>query len=593
MGRIARVLAALSPDSVRDEMAIAKERRGMRRDAARFAAHLMKSGQSTNRIKEYTTGTLHQDAINGKYRVKVLTFSRNLFLATDTYRSFILRRAELIAPQRIKGNTPAARATAKRFEEWANAQADVRGLDDWAGLQRLWAIHWLRDGDLAILRLLQDGTRSLQTITSDLIRNPTGTEQYAPNLRQGVVVDDFGRPLKFHIAQYDRTGSTVQYKTTEREAKHIFYLANRESTEQTRGLPVMYTGLQRMAQLDETLDAVEMAFKLAAAMSLVVTGGGERTRRSLTSTMGPSSQTSRDRYDDDDEDGYGGRRKDNILDMRSGQVLFMPDGADVKAVQPAQPSAQLEQFAQLILRISAGPVGMPIEYAMGDYSRANFSVAKLAHAHAYNSASFGRGYFASRVLTPIYRWWRAGEIAAGREKDDPDTLNIKWLPPERLIVDEERFVKADLLRVEGNLASREEVVEERGGDYDAVIAARSREKKQDQELGITPPAAPGTKPMPDGGDESAGSDTPIEPTEDQVREQTSVEDAIADAGDALNGAQIAAVIQILQSISTGDIGEYAAIAMLVSYFDQDVAERMVEEAKSIQVSEDALAPTTE
>lgn len=477
----------------RDSIELAHARRTNRRLRTENASLRHKAAEDSPMRKDLRSALGGGDYQNWLDREKVINVSRAMDQRSGIFAGMIDRFVEVAIGTGLRpvGNTKAADAAVELFIEWANRYADARRMADWGGLQALALRSMLVDGDVGAALLRQ---RSVQLIESDQIATPIGSVR-DQSFVDGVELEQFtGAPVAYHVSEYDTSSPTLKIKTRRVPAEFFIFMARRKRASMTRGLPLMVASLTRLMGIDEYTDAVEVAAKLQAAMALVIKSGNPAATRDAMATGSETRPGSGDSGTD-----YVG----SLLAMQPGQILTLEEGGEASGVQGNQPSTTFDLFVQAVCRMICAETGFPVEVALGDYSRANFSVARMAYTQAINAVLPWRAMFQWAFCDRIYRWQVAYFILTGQLSgsiDDPDVYDIRWQAPARAVIDPVAEANAVKIALEMNLTTLDAELQARGLDIDQVLEKRAEEVKRQREMGISPPQTPGAK--------SAGGDQP-------------------------------------------------------------------------------------
>ena len=449
------------------------------------------------------------DYIHYQEREKVVNVSRTLLAQSPVYDGFLERMIDFtigtgMVPVGEGQNSPADEAC-RLFLEWLERDADIRGLDGGGELQRKILREALAFGDCLTIKVVDEDQR-IQITPSHLVASPskqpprTKRDNSGPRISEGIEMNDAGRPVKFWITTYDTTGGSLNVgKETSRtvKAENALFFALRKFAGQTRGMPWLASVLERFIDVNEFIDAVVTAAKLQAALAVLVTS---KTPGAVGSKLISGAQSVAGQGDSG-----GSNRTENLMDMNPGKVIVLPNGDDAKGIQGSQPNATFETFIRGILVMACAGAGMPYEIAIGDFSRANFSVSRMARIAAQQTAGPLRKQLVRSVLQPLYEWRIDRLIATGVLKPSlrDQYLEIRWQAPAMVPIDPKAETDAAVLQIDNNLRTKKAVIDELGGDIDLVFAQRAEEKKQEMDLDIEPVRAPGTKT---GGEDAANGD---------------------------------------------------------------------------------------
>ncbi len=455
------------------------------------------------------------DALLAPDREALVALSRSMDRNSPIYNAFIDRLTTvLIGPgMTIRGLNAAARDAVGRFTEWFDERADDRGLSDGSELQHLWTRETCVAGDVLIIRT---SDRTLQTIEAERLRCMTSVASYNTSKGEraidGVVMDERGRPLRYTVVPWDVWGNRGLTETKV-EAGYAHLLANRQRPSQTRGTPWLTAAIETISRHEDVLTYVALATAVAASFAVAITS---KSPAAMAGVLQQGTQTRSDTGDGTGDGagdgGAGGGVVERLMPTVAGRVMLLNPEEDIKTVQGSQPQTNFEAYHQSVMRLITAVAGYPLESLTMDYSRANYSVTRMAEIAAAESADPFRRQMVARVLRPIYRWWRAGMIVDGKMRDDPATLEVAWDSPPLKSADPLRDAQTDVLEI-GNLISNRDEVARRRGKPSLVshLDQCAAEKQMLDERGITPVLAPGTKVAPgDNGEEGSAGGKPMD-----------------------------------------------------------------------------------
>jgi len=488
-----------------------------------------KAAEPSTVRKDYRKSLGSSDNTLGRDRDKILRFSRNLYMASGVYRGFVRAVVDLVVGTGLvpigKGRNSPADRLVEKFMEWADAQCDARGMEDFGGFQRLILSALLVDGDIGGALASTGSLDAVQVVESDLIITPPGARfggsfrggakakpvnqtPNQPTIVDGVELGDFGRPVAYHVAEWDQTGSSVKLAAPTRvPADQMFFLTLRDRASQTRGLPHLVSCLDVLSGIDEMKDAVEVATKVHAHLGVVVKTKTSGQMRSLVES-GSETTTNSD----------GSTRTTNLQRQEPGTFWYLEPDEDIATVQGSQPTGTFDGFCKMLLRLGCGGGGMPVEIAMGDFSDANFSVARMAELYAQNTAAPIRRMIQQRVCCRVFNWWVSRAVLRGEvvASEALAAMDVQWRAPKREWMDPAVEIKAAIDSINANLSTYQDECAKRGIDWEETAQQRAKEKALFKELNIEPPMLPGAKTGGEAAPDGAGGPTPpaTEPDDD-------------------------------------------------------------------------------
>ena len=373
------------------------------------------------------------------------------------------------------------KATEKRFRAWSTKECDVRGLSSFNELLALVLRSYLRDGDVAVVKL---ASGSLRVVESDEIATPSG--MISPDLVDGVVLNQAGRPLAFMITQQPRSISGDRRSIPNHvrvPAADVLFLARRERAGQTRGISAFAGVTWILDQIDGNIEAVTVAARMAACFGLVIKR--KRSARGLDTETGP--------------DGVA-RRK---LRVEPGAFFEVEPDEDVKPIQGQQHTQQFAEFTRTLARIASTSFGLPIELLLMDFEKTNYSNARAALLQARKVWQLHQGLLKS-FCSDVFQWWILREMEQGAVPVREDALEHGWIAPGWQWIDPVSEIQATLAAIDCGLQTKSEALMMLGKDPEEQFEQIEKEAEISARLGIDAkstltrdkiaPAAPSTPP---------------------------------------------------------------------------------------------------
>jgi lambda family phage portal protein len=450
------------------------------------------AARSSRLLQTYGGAARSADSLLELDRERLVEFSRGLYNATPVYRPFIDRLIDItlgtgLMP-RAAADSPAGQAV-QLFSAWAEdaEQCDEAGLRTFGQLQRLILREVLVAGDSPVV---WTNTGRMQVIEAERLYKTGSTPTQGNDkgrVTDGVEVDASGRPVRFHLTAWTMTGASRSYETVSVEAKDVMFPAFRERPGQTRGVPLLAPAMDRIAMLDENHVAVHIANTVAAMFAVVIKSNAPAQIQSrLASPAGGGASDS-------------ASSRVRSIKGQPGMIASLEPNEDITTVQGAQPAGGWDMFTRASLMLIAACAGMPVETALMDVSKANFSVSRMAELMSRNSADSWRQLVRDSVLRPVWRRFVLRAIAAGRlslTTPIEDYMKVEWPEPRRRMLDPQKELAAYMQLIDQNMMSKDDATLELGlGDPDEIRLDRQRERREEERMAIVPlsmAGAPGT-----------------------------------------------------------------------------------------------------
>ena len=342
------------------------------------------------------------------------------------------------------------------WNDWAEGACDARRLDQWNGLQRLYARHYVRDGDACFV-LRSDG--SLQLPEPRIMQTPPSMSGQL-SIVDGVEFDTVGRPVGFHF-QGAKPSEYVRV-----EARDVVYARRSTEAGLTRGIAAFATTARDLDQIDGLIEAVICAAEMAAMLALLITTTDQARELGQLRTQVSTASGSKKEFA-----------------FEPGMIKYLNPGESVSPVVPAHPSQNLNEFLATMFRRIGLEFGLPLELVTLDFSRTNYSSARAALLQSQKRFRTIQSEMAA-VVKRVYRWRVSKWIKEGVLGARPDAWLCRVIPPSWPWVDPVKEAQANLLGLDGGWTTLAEICASQGRDFVDVLRARQREIAELDSAGI-------------------------------------------------------------------------------------------------------------
>lgn len=391
------------------------------------------------------------------------------------------------------------------WAKWCR-RADVRGLMDFAHLQRVAVTGVARDGD-AVLRLVRDRSLpngvGLQLLEADRIPETLNTRLANGNaVRQGVEVNSLLQPVAFYITtshpgeNYNSLPPTAERVPAD-QVLHP-YLAIR--AEQVRGYTWLHAVLMRMQMLHAYEEAAVVAARVGAAKMGVFT-----RKDDAGSALGQVT---------DGQSAAGVPQ----MSVEAGEFMELPAGYTLESWNPEYPHANFESFLKACFRGVATGLDIAAHNLTGDMTDVNYSSARIAELAERDQWEVLQSWWLRTVTMPVFVAWLESALIRG---DLRFPMSGKALPADTLqkFLDAARFqarrwkwidpakdIEAAEREVALGLNSRTAIAASMGREFEDVVDELKQEKTTLEAAGLpstvskpgasAPPAPPADPNQP-------------------------------------------------------------------------------------------------
>ncbi len=370
-------------------------------------------------------------------------------------------------------HTDANLTMAKILEVWSRT-ATADGTTPFGHAQRLLARSWLRDGETFVHRLkgAMGGYKhpgmipySLELLEADYV--PYNLTQDKPTpIVQGVELSRWYRPLAYYVAKSHpgdmwapESGAAAGFfgpgEFTRLDAGNVSHLKLARRINQVRGVSLLHGVIRRLEDIKDYEESEREAARVAASF----TGFIERS---------PDAYTQRG----EEEEG------DRTLEMSPGMIFdnLLP-GESVGTISSDRPSSLVNDFISGQMRRVAAGTGTNYSTISRDYE-GSYSSQRQSMVEARPAYDTLRQYFVEVLIRPVYTELvqmaqLSGALILPRSVD-PDTIyDVAIAGVTMAYVDPKKEVEADILKIQAGLASRSQVISDRGGD--PLVVAKQRD----------------------------------------------------------------------------------------------------------------------
>lgn len=378
------------------------------------------------------------------------------------------------------------------WRKWA-AQADAAERSDAAGLQFQVLRNLVQYGEyFALVHMIGNdpGRPYAQAVRlinplrcftpSDLLRRG--------DIKDGVEVGQYGQPVAYWIQRAD--GSSFSSLTSSNFVRiparvgHRFKVLHgfrATEPEQVRGISILSPAIKLFRDLGDYVDAELVSNVVTAAFALFVeTGPADPLQAAYNFATITDTGTKSDGSDYD-------QRYQEII---PGAVMYGGAGQKPHIISAQRPSVTFDPFVKMVLKAISIAVGLPYPVLFRDFKDMNYAGYRSAMLEAWRVVRTRRRWMAASFCGPLYRML-IEEAYLREEFDAPDFYSriheytaAEWIGPPKGQIEPEKEVKADILAIQHNLKSREEVLLEQSRDVRVTFKQLADEQSLMEELGL-------------------------------------------------------------------------------------------------------------
>jgi lambda family phage portal protein len=326
---------------------------------------------------------------------------------------------------------------------------------------------------------------ALEVLEADLLDDGlNGRSQQGNEIRMGVEVDTWGRPLAYHFLAYhpgDYQFSNQQISTQRHKrvpADEVIHLYRMERPGMTRGVTWFASAIQRLHHLQ----GYEQAEVVRARASSSLMGFVESPEGELQG-----------------DEVFEGERVSNF---EPGVFKYLAPGEKVTVPQLDAPDGQFEPFLRAMLRALAAGVGCSYETVSRDFSQTNYSSSRLSLLEDRDHWRILQNWLIENLHQRVFDVWLDMAVLSGAlplanyELQADRYKAVRWMPRGWAWVDPAKEVEAYAMAVRNGFKTLAEVVAEQGGDLEELMQARRQELDDAEALDLKFDTDPGSDASP-------------------------------------------------------------------------------------------------
>lgn len=495
------------------------------------------------------------------------------------------------------------------WRKWAPFADPFHELDVY-GVQALAVQTWLEGGEAIVrrrVRRLDDGLpvpMQLELLEGDLLDSwRTGDLPNGGRIVQGVEFDPinrraaywllpqhpgdqlFGRATGILFGGGSTDGSAIAEGLTSRPIpkSEVAHLYKPTRAGQVRGVPWLATVAQDIRDIDDYSYAERVRKRLEACLVAFVIGDTPSDRPPDQDGIAPSV---------DDSDG------NPVEEFTPGMIARVTDGKDVRVHAPAASPGYGEYKKTELQEVAVG-AGVTYEQLTGDLSNVSFASYRVGRVELFGALrQLHRLTLIPKLYQPIWQWFTDTAQAAGLIPVRADGYPCKWPDLRFESIERDKDAGADKLELRNGTRSLFDVIASYGRDPEETLAEVARAFELLDELGlvldvdprrtVAAGSAAGGAVGPAAGAESADSADSADSQSSNQADASSVQAAAVQAADsgnvqasALNGAQVTALVDVIDRVSNGTLSDAAAKALIAASFPaftSEVIDKMVDSA---------------
>ena len=448
------------------------------------------------------------------------------------------------------------------FEEWGKV-CDINGVLDWHSIQSIIQREIVEAGEILVhlvsVSEVDRGIKrpvplAIELIEADRLaveRSTLKIPQGENRIIRGVEVDDLGKPVAYHVHKNHPSDFHTARDIVRLPAANVLHLFRKDRVGQTRGISWFAPVVNWLRDLGVYVENEMVASAIASCYTAAI------------KSKSPISMLNEGLGEDSSDE------NSNAYDyMQPGMIMHLAPDEDITFGNTGRPNSDAEVWINTILRGIAVGTGLSFETVSRDYSKTNYSSNRASQLEDRRRFRSWQLYLQHNLCDPV--WHRFCEAASIVGHPDFPSLtellvNKSLVPHQHLAtgwewVDPQKEGSASIDAINNNLSTLQYELGKKGQNWRKVLKQREAEKEFMQSL----------SPL-------LQDPSQIETSQVEVEEVEVVEEQVAEPlvdGDdvdvgvqtdlTLNGAQIAASVEVLEKLQQDTLASEAAVELLVA-----------------------------
>lgn len=290
---------------------------------------------------------------------------------------------QAVVPSTRGTNTAASQAIEAAWYRWAErCTPDGRS---WNTVCETLVESWRIEGE-ALLELIPSSAAPMglwvRPLDADLL-DERKNEDLTPtggSIVQGIEYDTAGRVVRYHLlAKHPSDGEVARYRPLTPD--RLLYLPHFSRPQQARGVTPLAPVMLLLQHLDKTDEAVVVLNRVTASkMGAMIPGENAAPLEGVDGTP-------------------------PVIEQAPGEWWTLPQGWDIKMLDPGQPTSEYDQFSKHLLRKIAAGLNVAAASLTGDLSDVNYSSIRAGLITERSAWQGLQAAFLAAIVQPVYLAW--------------------------------------------------------------------------------------------------------------------------------------------------------------------------------------------
>lgn len=389
-------------------------------------------------------------------RLRLINQSRVFYNDNAIYSGLINRAVSYIAGdvslQCLHKNKNHCEKVEKLWKEFWK-KPEIRGILTGRQVIEMVCREILLAGDTAVIKT---NKKLIQLIEAEQI-----AAKRKENAPDGIQKDSYGKPLKYYVSPYSKTGSVDIRRSVGYKPVHFLFITDPKRPSATRSVPPSQASFSMLHRINDTCDSEAIAMQLLSRIAVSVTREG-----------GP-------------EEGFNGSSEDEtanntdlalrLTELGTALIFHGEKGDKIEGVNHNIPGKDFGDTIRMFLRLLGLPLGLPLEVILLDWTESNYSQSRAVLEQAYQMFKGWQELLKSAFLSEVFRWKYKQWVKDGLIQPRKDGDDHEWIMATFPWLDQLKEAKAHAAKIDRSMETHAQACKSLNLDRDVVVATRVKE----------------------------------------------------------------------------------------------------------------------
>ncbi|MFA6848735.1 MAG: phage portal protein [Selenomonadaceae bacterium] len=343
------------------------------------------------------------------------------------------------------------------WKRWCR-ECDVSGTQTFREMQEMIVRRYKLDGGIFILKVYTKDSFpfKLQVIEVDELDSTynTGKDENGNRAVNGIKYNQFNKPVKYYFVKYDANG-LLTGERIEVDAKDVCFIWKKTRPSQLREITSFAPVLSKIYDINDLNLYMLTKEKVNACLAAFV----KRAAPTATS-FGRNAVNS-----------AGERKEYTGKQLTPGMIMELNEGDEISSISPPNSSGGVD-FMRQQQRLAGAGIGLSYETTSRDMSQVNYSSARQGLLEDWETYGDIQQTLIDHFLRWVFNEFLYCSVALLGLVNLPDFFAKRaeyeecadWIVPARKWIDPKKEIEAEILALDKNLKTYQEVITAQGND---------------------------------------------------------------------------------------------------------------------------------